>query len=49
MNIVKKQEGDNLTIALEGRLDTSTSPQLENELNTALSGSAQLFFSILSL
>ena len=38
MNIVKKQNGSELTIALEGRLDTTTSPQLENELRTALNG-----------
>ena len=38
MNIVKKPNGNELTIALEGRLDTTTSPQLENELRTALNG-----------
>ena len=29
MNIVKTNEGTKLTIALEGRLDTTTAPQLE--------------------
>ena len=38
MNIVKKQNGNELTIALEGRLDTTTSPQLENELRSGLTG-----------
>lgn len=29
MTINKKQDGENLCIALEGRLDTSTAPELE--------------------
>ena len=32
MTIEKKQEGTSLTIALGGRLDTTTAPQLEQEL-----------------
>lgn len=44
MNIVKKQEGTTLTIALEGRLDTVTSPQLEGELRTAVNGVTELIF-----
>lgn len=36
MNIVKTFEGTALTIALEGRLDTSTAPRLEAELKTSL-------------
>ena len=32
MTINKKQEGKALTIALEGRLDTTTAPDLEAEL-----------------
>ena len=46
MNILKKQEGTKLNIALEGRLDTSSSPQLESELSTALSGITELFFDL---
>ena len=46
MNILKKQDGATLSIALEGRLDTSTSPQLENELRTALDGIAELYFDL---
>ena len=36
LNITKKQEGTALGVALEGRLDTTTAPQLENELKDAL-------------
>lgn len=49
MNIVKKQEGSTLNIVLEGRLDTSTSPQLENEMHTALSGITKLCFDLAKL
>ena len=49
MNIVKKQEGTNLTIALEGRLDTTTAPQLEAELDTCLDGVTDLVFDMSSL
>ncbi len=44
MNINKANEGDKLTIALEGRLDTTTSPQLEEELKGALDGIKELVF-----
>lgn len=36
MTITKEQNGTALTIALEGRLDTMTSPELEAELNQSL-------------
>jgi anti-sigma B factor antagonist len=36
MNIVKKNNGDRLTIALEGRLDTTTSPDLEEVITGTL-------------
>lgn len=42
MNIVKTQNDQVLTIALEGRLDTTTAPQLEAELKTSLNGVEQL-------
>ena len=32
MTITKKQEGSHLRIALEGRLDTTTAPELKKEL-----------------
>ena len=40
MTIEKKQNGTALEIALEGRLDTMTAPELEAELNQSL-GSAE--------
>jgi anti-sigma B factor antagonist len=49
MNISKKQDGNNLTINLEGRLDTTTAPQLEEELKTSLDGVSDLFFDLESL
>ena len=42
MNIVKTQNNQSLTIALEGRLDTTTAPQLEAELKTCLNGVEEL-------
>lgn len=42
MNIIKNQNGSALNIALEGRLDTTTAPQLEAELRTALDGVSDL-------
>ena len=38
LNIVKNAEGDKLTVNLEGRLDTTTAPQLETELKENLDG-----------
>ena len=42
MTITKTAENGTLRIALEGRLDTNTAPQLEAELKTSLSGIAEL-------
>ncbi len=42
MTISKKQDGTVLEIALEGRLDTMTSPELEAELNKSLGGAETL-------
>ena len=36
MNITKTVNGDQLNIALEGRLDTETAPELEKVLNESL-------------
>ena len=33
MEIIKNLDNDSLTIELKGRLDTTTAPDLENELN----------------
>ena len=38
MTITKQQSGAALTLALEGRLDTTTSPELEKELKASLGG-----------
>ena len=38
MTIEKKVNGNGLEIALEGRLDTMTAPELEAELNQSLGG-----------
>ena len=38
MNITKKQNGTALEIALEGRLDTTTAPDLEKELKESING-----------
>ncbi len=42
MTITKTAENGTLRIALEGRLDTNTAPQLEAELKTSLSGISEL-------
>lgn len=36
MNIIKKIDGSMLEVALEGRLDTNTAPELEKELKESL-------------
>ena len=41
MNIQKKQNGTELTIALSGRLDTNTAPLLERELAELTHGTIQ--------
>lgn len=42
MNIIQAQNGAELTVSLEGRLDTTTAPQLEQELKGALPGVTSL-------
>lgn len=49
MNIIKKADGNKLTIALEGRLDTTTAPQLENEFKESLPGVKALELDLASL
>ncbi len=49
MNITQNKDGSKLTISLEGRLDTTTAPQLEAELKTALDGVTELVFDIKDL
>lgn len=42
MNIMKNKDGSKLTLVLEGRLDTTTAPQLEAELKASLDGITEL-------
>ncbi|MBR1737264.1 MAG: STAS domain-containing protein, partial [Firmicutes bacterium] len=49
MTINKTQENDKLTVAIEGRLDTTTAPQLEAELKSSLDGVKKLVFDIKEL
>ena len=44
MTITKTADGDKLTIALEGLLDTVTAPDLEKELKASLDGVTELTF-----
>ena len=44
MIINKRQDGARLTISIEGRLDTATSPELAEELNGSLDGVKNLVF-----
>lgn len=49
MTITKKQDGGAMTIALEGRLDTTTAPELESEIKSALDGVTALTFDLAKL
>lgn len=42
LNIKKEQDNDKLTFALEGRLDTVTSPELESAVKDSLDGVKEL-------
>ncbi len=44
MTVTKTCSGNTLTVALEGRLDTTTAPELEKELKASLDGIAALIF-----
>ena len=46
MNINKNLNGNQLTIALEGRLDTTTAPELEAELKASLDSVDSLIFDL---
>lgn len=48
MNIVKNVDGSKLNVALEGRLDTSSAPQLEAEMK-ALDGVTELVIDMAGL
>lgn len=49
MTVNKKQDGNRLTISLEGRLDTTTAPQLEAEVKSAIDGITELVFDMADL
>lgn len=49
MDINKSVEGKTLTLALTGRLDTSTAPQLEAELRDSLPGISSLILDFQAL
>lgn len=42
MTIDKKQDGLKLTISVEGRLDTTTAPELESVIKSSLDGISEL-------
>ncbi len=42
MVITKNTEGEKLTLHVQGRLDTTTAPQLEAELKSSLTGVSEL-------
>ncbi len=46
LNITKEADGSRLTVSLEGRLDTTTSPDLDAELRDKLDGITDLVFDI---
>jgi len=46
MTISKNQNDTKLFIALEGRLDTNTAPQLEAEIKSSLGGITELVFEL---
>ena len=49
LNINKKKDATLLIYQVEGRLDTTTSPQLEDELNGSLNGVTKLVFDMNNL
>ncbi len=44
MTINKNQEGSKLTMAVEGRIDTTTAPSLEEEIKASINGVSSLTF-----
>ena len=49
MNFTKSLNGNQLTIALEGRLDTVTAPELDADLKTSLEGVDSLIMDLTDL
>lgn len=46
MTVTKTLEGQKLTAALEGRLDTATAPALEAELKSSINGVSELILDL---
>lgn len=49
MTINKNKEGETLTISVEGRLDTVTAPELDNELKSSFDGITELILDFAQL
>ncbi|MBE7008805.1 MAG: STAS domain-containing protein [Ruminococcaceae bacterium] len=49
MTINQKKDGSKLTLALEGRLDTTTAPQLEEAVRAGIDGLTELHFDFAEL
>lgn len=49
MTVNKELENGKLSIALEGRLDTNTAPQLETELKRSMNGVTELVLDLAGL
>ena len=49
MTIEKKIDGENLELILSGRLDTTTAPELEREINENINGVEKLVFDFAAL
>ena len=49
LNITDRREDNALTLALEGRLDTTTAPELETVLNEQLGDATELVFDMKDL
>lgn len=42
MNIKKAENGNEITLMLSGRLDTTTAPQLEEQINESIDGAEKM-------
>lgn len=49
MTINQKQENSRLTISIDGRLDTTTSPELSKVLDASIEGVTELIFDLTRL
>ena len=49
MNVVKKLDGDKFELKVEGRLDTTTAPELDEEIKAAIDDVKELIFDFSAL